>query len=356
MVTRLIYLEYGFWQAIIKDESVQGKKIFWEIYSALEQSDICANIPNEIWEEDDNPLYYLIQNSADGYGTTIDMNNPERIKTALNKESKQTIDNLCAIYLLDENGKKCEEYGHQLGILCLNATTVRNRSSYVFGDAVDYKKGENYDGYSKCSEFLSPCNSLIIIDPYILKGNWNPRFATKTNSIELNLIPLLQKIIPQQIEIPFHLSIFSQAYGCVIDTNNNANGEEVFNYLDKKIHELWPNIIFSLYHIKTTGDGDGDFHSRHILTNNMAINAEDGFDLFKNKYFRKTNTNKCVCGKYARIEFVHPTLSNNRRLETSCYIQWIKIASDNSVDATTRNPKKCWGWGTLENRLFDLVK
>ena len=350
MVKRLIYLEYGFWQAIIKDETIQGKKLFWDIYSALELSDICADIPNEIWEEDDNPLYYLIQNSADGYGTTIDMNNPERIKTALNKEIEQPIDNLCAVYLLDENDKKCEEYGHQLGILCLNATTIRSRSSYVLGAAVDYKKGENCDGYSKCSKFLSSCNSLIIIDPYILKGNWNPRFNTKTNSIEINLIPLLQKIIPQHIVIPFHLSIYSQAYGCVIDTSNNANGEDVFNYLDKKIHELWPNIIFSLYHIKTTGDGDGDFHSRHILTNNMAINAEDGFDLFKNKKDRKTNTNKCICGKYAKIEFVHPSLSNNRRLEADNYYQWIKIASE-----SRNNSDKCWGWKTFENRLFKLT-
>ena len=250
MINRLIYIQYGFWQAIKRDETVHGKKMFWDIYSALELSDICADIPHEIWEEDDNPLYYLIQNSADGCGTTIDMNNPERLKTALNNEIEQPIDNLCAIYLLDEDDKMCEEYGRQLGIICLNATTIRHRSSYVLGAAVDYKKGENYDGYSKCSKFLSPCNSLILIDPYILKGNWNQRSNTKTNSIELNLIPLLQKIIPQQIDIPFHLSIFSQAYGCVIDISNSANGEDVFNYLNKKIHELWPNIIFSLYHIK----------------------------------------------------------------------------------------------------------
>lgn len=167
------------------------------------------------------------------------------------------------------------------------------------------------------------------------------------------MIPLLDKIIPQKIETQFHLSIFSQSYGCVIDTSNNANGEEVYKYLEKKIQQLRPNvnILFELYHIKTTGDGNGDFHSRHILTNCMSINAEDGFDLFKNKFSKKTQKNKVVCGKYARIEFIHPSLSNNRRLEADNYIQWISIVKKN-----INNPNDCWGWGTYQNRLFELVK
>ena len=348
MAKRLIYLQYGFWQSIKKDESVHGRKLFWEIYSALELSDICADIPGEAWKEDDL-LYYLIQNSTDGYGTIIDKNNTKRIDSALSKGIEQPLENLCAIYLLNENEIRCKEFGHQQGILCLNANMVRSRASYILGTAVDYKKGEICDSYSKCGRFLSPCNSLIIIDPYILKGNWNPRTNTKTNSIELNLIPLLKLIICPKIEIPFHLSIFSQVYGCVIDTKNNANGEEVFKYLDRKLHELWPNLVFSLYHIKTTGDGNGDFHSRHILTNNMAVNSEDGFDLFKNKKDRKTNSDICICGKYARIEFIHPSLSNNRRLEADSYYQWIKIASENR-----KKEDKCWGWNTFENRLFKM--
>ena len=353
MTNRLIYLQYGFWKSIYDDKSVEGRKLFWDIYSALQLSNICADIPEGIWEEENNPLYYLIQDSADGYGTQIEMNNPNKIESAINLKNKNQLHyNLFAVYLLDEEEEKCVEYGNHLGVLCLNAKMIKERCSYVLGGAIDYKKGEEYDQYSKCDNLFSPCNSLILIDPYILKGKYNPRFDIKTNSILINLIPLLYKLLPQTLDIPFHLSIFSQAFGCVTETNNNANGEEVYDYLEQEIRKIRPQLTIklSLCHVKTTGDGDGDFHSRHILTNCMAINSEDGFDLFKNKKDRRNNI-KCVSGKYARIEIIHPVLSNNKRLESDNYYQWIKISSHN-----TNNNLDYIGWGKFENRLFKLVQ
>lgn len=349
MKKRLIYLQFDFWKKVKCSNSVEDKRLFWDLYGALECSNIRADIPINEWDDEkDELLFYLLQNSVDGYGTEIEQFVPEIFKDALDFNKEQPIENLCAVFLLDEDATSCQDYCTKLGILCLNAEMIKGHK-FVRGDAVMYEKGESYDRFEKCKTQLAmPCNSMILIDPYILFNKW---------SIELNLIPLLDKCLPPNPEkkedqkILFHLSILSQTNECYIGKyKEKLRYNEIYEYVYEKIKKIRPKlkILFSLYHINTTGNGDGDFHSRHIITNCMLVNSEDGFDIFKNTKNKYTNEWETVSGKHARIEFLFPSLIDNRRLDAANYFRWIKLSSNNCRDSTL-----CWG-NEKENRLFEL--
>ena len=350
MTNRLIYLQFEFWKKLRDGDSVEDKRLFWDLYGALECSNIKADIPVVEWGEDkDDLLYYLLQNSSDGYGTRIERCSSETIQDALDWEKKQPIDNLCAVFLLDEETMTCKARSWEMGVLCLNVEMIKDYR-FVRGAAVKYEKDEVSDRFKKCEKhFSSPCNSMILIDPYILFNKW---------SIEFNLIPLLDKCLPPdpkeedgQQHMDFHLSLLSQTNECNIGKyHDKLRYEEIYDYVKAKIRKIRPNlkIKFSLYHINTTGNGDGDFHSRHILTNCMLVNSEDGFDIFKSKLNEHTKKWEIVSGKHARIEFLFPTLIDNRRLDAESYYRWIKLSANNCVDNTL-------SWGDKVNRLFEIA-
>lgn len=350
MSKRLIYLQSSFWKKIRSSDNVEERRLFWDLYGALECCNIKSDIPKTEWNEDkDDLLYYLLQNSADGYGTRIINCSVETIQGALDSKKEQPIENLCAIYLLEADTQTCKGYSSQLGVLCLNAEMIKDYS-FVRGSSIMFEKGEAYDRFEKCKKQLaSPCNSMILIDPYILFNKWN---------IELNLIPLLDKCLPpdpikgEDQNIEFHLSIFSQTNECFIGKyKDKLRYEDIYKFVYAEIRKKRPKLKmkFSLYHINTTGNGDGDFHSRHILTNCMLINSEDGFDFFENKKNVYTNRWEAFSGKHVRIEFLYPTLMDERRLDAANYFRWLRLSKSNTIN----NPL-CWG--DKNNRLFSFVE
>ena len=180
----------------------------------------------------------------------------------------------------------------------------------------------------------------------------------KKRSIDLNLIPLLKVCLPPDPEneedqkVVFHLSIFSQTNECKKSKYEKLYGKEIYDYVCQEIRKIRPKMKmkFSLTHINTTGNGNGDFHSRHILTNCMLVNSEDGFDFFDNSKNKYTNEWETVSGKHARLEFVYPTLIDNRRLDAENYYRWIKLSASNPF-----NNSNSLSWGDTENRLFELI-
>ena len=351
MKKRLIYLQFGFWKKVKCSKDVEDKRLFWDLYGALECSNIRADIPLDEWDyENDELLFYLFQNSVDGYGTDIEKYVPEKFEDALDFNKEQTIENLCAVYLLDESTEKCKKYSSLLGVLCINTEMIKEHR-YVRGEAVMYEKDEAYDKFEKCKiQFASPCNSMVIIDPYILM---------KKRSIDLNLIPLLNISLPPDLEnkenqkVEFHLSILSQTNKCYMGKNREINYKDIYDYVYEEIRKIRPKLKmkFSLIHINTTGNGNGDFHSRHLLTNFMLVNSEDGFDFFENRKNEYTKQWETVSGKHARLEFVYPTLIDNRRLDAENYYRWIKLSACNPFNKSNLS----WGDTDTENRLFELI-
>lgn len=334
MKKNIIYLQYGFWKSLREKED---DFVVWEIFKVLCSNDVSTDIPIEAWEKDDLLRLWLQQKA--NHKAEFKPCLPNKIESVLGNKSSNVQD-LCATYLLD-NQLLCDRYIKHFGVFCLTANDVYKQQTYISGDAVLFDQYEKANDYEKCKKQLaSPCNSLVIIDPYLFD---------EKHYVKTALLPILDRIMPQSLQIPFNITIFSQPLNCLNwGCDELTKIEDVFPYFYDLIKGLRKDldVSFTLCHSTKTSERrngvKGDFHARYILTNCLMVQAEDGTDLYgKNE----------KCGKWSRFVFVWPSLDDNKRKDVEYYFRWIEIASQN-----INNPNKClMKWGTNENRLFDLV-
>lgn len=177
-------------------------------------------------------------------------------------------------YLINEKKAIVNHHGKKYGIVtitpdCWQDNESARQKSYLFTECGwAAQKGE----YSSWAEILrskeyklSDCNSMIIIDNYILKED-----AT----IENNLFPILKELLPSELDrkVEFHLTIITES-----NEKDDQYFHKKYSLINKKIEGWFPNLKlqFDLY-VQT---GKGKFHDRVIITNNAMISCEGGFDL-----------------------------------------------------------------------------
>ena len=117
-------------------------------------------------------------------------------------------------------------------------------------------------------------------------------------------------------------------------------GGEFYNRIQNLIAAVRKGLNFELT-IYAIGAAE-EFHRRMILTNNVLLMAEDGFEVFRGD---GTST------KNARFSIVIPSLVGDNRLDLSEYLRWIRIVKDRSDGQS-----KTQFWGTRKNRLFELAE
>lgn len=337
-MTSLTYLQAGFWENLSSESSNRDGFERFEnmlnVSKALSNSVVITDVSESSIKED---LFLKILIKQDKY-QRCDSNYINKKIEGL--DSSSDVKDLCATYLID-NQLLCDGYKNQFGIFCLTSYDVCKKKMYTGGDAVLFDQQEKASNYDKCKEQLStPNNSLIVIDPYLFD---------EEHYINTALIPLLDKILPRKLQIPFHITIFSQPLNSLKWGNTSiSKQEDIFPYFNKLIKGIRKDLIISLTLCHSTKTSEringikGDFHARYFLTNCLMVHAEDGLDLYgKNE----------KCGKWSRFVFVWPSLDNNQRKDVDEYYRWIEITSKN-----IQNPNKCVEkWGTSENRLFDLI-
>lgn len=320
-----IYLQYGFWRAAKKlDMDIFGPNA-WDLFDVLQSSNVRAEIPIENFGQDDflSILWHKSNGSCFAEKGQID---------EVLKEDNFSIDNLCSVFLLDKEDDICKEFAQHKGILCLNAKMLAKTKHLIFGKKIPFKFHQIGD-YYHLTEYISyPCNSLILIDPHILN---------ERKYIQNHLKHLFNNILPQSLDIPFDISIFSgigpQNYDDV------KLGQSFYEEIQKMLQEIRPFLEFSftLYQIPAQGEG---WHDRFILTNNLMIEASGGFSVFervKGVINARKDCNFHIC---------QPTLDKNG--DTDDYYNWIKKTSKESKKEEGYRHRR---FGTNENRLFDLV-
>ena len=188
-------------------------------------------------------------------------------------------------YLINEKKAVANHHGKKHGVVtitpdCWQDNETAKGKSYLFKDnGWATQKGEyrTWGEMLRSNEYrLADCNSMIIIDNYILKNSI---------AIEKNLYPILRELLPQELDqkTEFHLTII---------TENNPNKPQDFNRIytsiRKKIEEYFPKLKlqFDLYE----SSGKGEFHDRTIITNNAIISCEGGFDLINSSGKISKNT------------------------------------------------------------------
>ncbi len=324
-----IYLQYGFWKAVKElDIDVFGPNA-WDLFDVLQSSNVRAEIPIENFGQDDflSILWHKSNGSCFAEKGQID---------EVLMEDKLSIDILCSVFLLDKEDVVCNEFALHKGILCLNAKMLAKAKHLIFGKKIPFKFHQ-IGGYYHLTEFISyPCNSLILIDPHILN---------ERKYIQNHLKHLFKNILPQTLDIPFDISIFSgigpQNYDDV------ELGKSFYEEILKMLQEIRPHLEFSftLYQIPAQGEG---WHDRFILTNNLMMEASGGFSVFG----RMEGVIKAQ--KDCNFHICQPTLDKNG--DTDDYYNWIKKTSKESKKEEGYRHRR---FGTKENqgnRLFDLIE
>ncbi len=332
----VVYLQAGFWKKLAANYSREGIRTMLDVSDALGDSCVITDATEEMILQDDFLKIIIKQHSYE----RCDEHYVE--KKICNLNSSNNSEDLSATYMINKEDKECLEIEKDYGILALNAKTVSNRRYLFKGDGFSMDKRKRYlQRYLTFKEKLyHPCNSLIIIDPYLLiKREKDKDDNIIYPGIANNLESLLDAILPYNLKIDFHLTIISSL-------GKTEEVKRVYEKIKKSIRRIRRdlNVKLGLFY---TGTGYyheiESFHSRHILSNTYAVDSEDGLDLFnENGYLTKNNP---------VVSIVFPRLFGNSRQDLEKYCRWLSsVKKFVETDVSERF------YGSKENRLFELIK
>ena len=335
----LVYLQNGFWEKLSKNLSREGIRSMIEISDALEYSEIVTDVSEEMILHDKFLMFLIKQKKYQRCDENYISKQIDALETANNTE------NLCATYLLDKNTSECDGIEEKFGVIVLNVSSINNRRFIFKGDGFSLDKKTRYGlRYLTFKEKLSyPCNSMIIIDPYLLidretdAENGNVKYP----GIENNLESLLDAMLPSQLSVDFHLTIIS----CLKIQDEIKKVYEKVKKCIKRIRKELPLKLNLVYTSTGYSNRIESFHSRHVLSNTFAIDSEDGLDLFNNLgYLTKNNPS---------VSIVFPRVFGDARQDMTKYFNWI-VSIKKYIDDF---PQFVYGnYEEGNNRLFDLVE
>ena len=339
MMSSKVYLKTGFWSGLSSIPSIDGIRARVDVYDALKGSYVITDATEDMLLCDEF-LKIIKQNPYERCSEQYIDNVISNLKPAENAED------LCATYLTDKSTNECKNIENHYGVLMLNAETAIQKRYLFKGDGFSLDKNRLYiKGYIEFKEHLShPCNSLIVIDPYLLSKREKKDNVVNYPGIANNLESLLDAILPMKLEVDFHLTIISNVQ---VESDILKEVRRVSEKIKKCLKRIRKELSIRLCVVYAGGKGYRynveSFHSRHILSNTFAIDSEDGFDLFNEKgYVTKNNPS---------ISIVFPRLlyGDNRKDKTK-YYNWIT-----SVKKYIEESPDYFIYGNKDNRLFDLI-
>lgn len=331
----IVYLQTGFWEKLSSNNSREGIRTILDVSDALGDSCVITDVTEE------NILNDMFLKIIIKQGTYRRCDKHFIDKTINDLITSNDTENLCATYMLDKNTVECQNIENKYGVLALNAKTVTDRRYFFKGDGFSLDKTVRYNQrYLTFKEKLSqPCNSLIIIDPYLLITRKEIKDGeVYYPGIANNLESLLDAILPNKLEIDFYLTIVS----CLKELNEV---KRVYEKIKKCLKRIRKDLFVKLGFFYTGKGYDHrieSFHSRHIISNTFAIDSEDGLDLFDDNGFLTKNN--------PTVSIVFPRLFGNSRQDVAKYYNWIS-----SVKKFINEEVKDRYWGIKENRLLDLT-
>lgn len=189
----------------------------------------------------------------------------------LEKEPESFFDDINphAVFFFND-ATKCKEMEEDYGMMFISNETIIENAKFLFQEGlISISKKENHlKNWDFVSKYKHPCNSLIIVDNYILKDE---------KKIEKNLILLLKELLPTRLKKEFQL---------VIITDNNQTNiiKDRYEFLLKQLKSMDKPYKIVLKIITQAIDN----HDRNLLTNYLWINSGCGFSIFNyDKDFRQ---------------------------------------------------------------------
>lgn len=194
------------------------------------------------------------------------------------------------LYFIDEKDKFCSDIGNNNGIQCLNYSQFPEMEESMFEFVVLKTEANKFFPLWDALKNICPLsNSMIIVDQYL---------KTESQSLTLNLYPLLGSLLPKQLSVPYHLAIFISE-----ESNQNLTSfyKDVQDFLAAKFSYEFELTILQIRKKL--------IHDRNILTNSYWINSGFGFDLIREK-----NGNPCF--RSNTTIHIYPITCIQRQIET----------------------------------------
>lgn len=130
----------------------------------------------------------------------------------------------------------------------------------------DRKKIKDFEFFKQNQH---PCNALILTDDYFFICGTRGNKIYDSNAVEINLKPILKRLLPEKLAIDFHFTIILSPNDVSLDFNKVRSDIKLIT--DKYNYKILINFI------------QYNFHERHIFTNYYKITADKGFrNLVKN--------------------------------------------------------------------------
>jgi len=332
-----IFFQSGFWNNINKNSTVEGIRTMLNVSDALSNSFVVTDASEELIKKDPFLMVLIRQGK---YNRCKENYIDKKIETLNSKEDPE---DLSATYLLDKKPFVCEKIEEKYGVIAVSSESIIKKEHLFKGEGFCLDKNHPYTlRYMTYKDKLrQPCNSLIIIDPYLLLDR---EVDSQTNSVKFpgisnNLESLLDAILPLELDVEFHLTIMSSL------KMGKEDVKKAYEQVKKCLKRIRKNLTIKLgffYIAKGYDYKKESFHSRHILANSFMVDSDDGLDLFGEKgYITKNNPT---------VSIVFPWLFGNSRQDMTKYENWLR-----SVKKHVEESPDSLFYGTKENRLFELV-
>lgn len=250
---------------------------------------------------------------------------------------------LNSVFLTNSEDSVCQEKSSGYGVITLNTAGVFS-SNHLYKDngiAFPNENNDKWDFLNKLnrdSPQLKYCNSMLIVDNFVFSDSKDS--ITKVISvsfqdkIDYNLKPIFKALLPDKLAdgLEFEISIFTG------DRKNNENFEKSYKYICLLLSQIRPNLKFRL---TLYNKAFSKFHDRTIVTNNVWISCQAGFDVFgKNGRIRNT-TNTSV---------IFPYFTNDINWADNAFRNVLKSAKC-IIERYPEPNRNFWGSAEHKNRI-----
>jgi hypothetical protein len=307
------------------DDGIKKSKRWIDFHNFILKSDLVLNVNGSDFKTltESNELYWTLWKRSTSGQCGLEFNDvcfPDLHK--FEDCVKQNKTYLSSVFLTCSPNELCKNIETSYGVKIIPIEDVFMDDSFFDLHIESIEKGiKSHINWDFLGGFQHPCNSLAIVDNFILN---------KDVYIFENLFPILDKLLPASLNIPFHISIFAKC-----DFNNKEHQEKIRNFIKSNR----PKLEFKL----TVHKMQDEFHDRSIITNYMLIDSGGGFDLFSKK--RATKQTRVIC--------YYPHSSANLNFKAHLDYHTIKSSLKKIFDSSCATEFLTTYWGDKENRLFE---
>ena len=244
-------------------------------------------------------------------------------------------------YLTCKDKSICNTLMADYGILAICPNNIQNFKSIIYDDGVAIKKRDKGCWEKILHGFLFPCNSLTIVDNYVLND---------TYKMEENLSQVFRALLPEKLneDSVFHITIITSLrdFKKKQDLPSKIRKEK----LDNLMKEIRPKLKYTITIFKCSSDL---FHDRSIITNNILICCGAGFELFNKQTAQKSTTINIVCPYITNTVKWANQAYTNLVTEIRALYKDIPEFSD-SKKSIINDSFPSFYLGEKENRLFEM--